>query len=177
MVGERRREPRRESDRILLKVLEILRVVERLSRGEDVDFTESYADLVGLKDQLGRRKEDRELGEALCATIGAIACNVTQTGTRDQQTGKRRVRLTRLGGGKGELNKVIEGWEDGEPRVGKSYRVFQDSGRVIRTSPLTRVSGEFLQSRNSLYQLEVIGETNSLRLRLPSRDEDLSQDE
>lgn len=172
MVAERRKEPRRESDRILSKMLEILRVVEKLSRGEDVDFTEAYADLVGLKGQLGRRKEDRDLGEALCATVGAIACNVAQKGTQGQQASRRRVRLTRLGGGKGETHRVIEGWENGEPQLGKSYLIFQESGRVVRTSPLTRISGGFLQTRNSLYQLEIIGDFAAQKIRLPPRKDD-----
>ncbi len=171
MTAERRKELRRESDRILLKMVEILRVVEKLSRGEQVDFTEAYADLVGLKNQLGRRKEDRDLGEALCATVGAIACNVAQQGPGSYQGGRRRVRLTRLGGGKGQTHRVIEGWENGEPQLGKSYLIFQDSGRVVRTSPLTRVSGAFLQTRNSLYQLEILGDATSAQIRLPSRGE------
>lgn len=169
MDAERRKAQRREADRILWKLLDILRVVEKLSQGEEVDFTEAYADLVGLKDQLGRRKEDRDLGEALCATVGAIACNVAQKGFQGQDKAHRRVRLTRLGGGKGDAHKVIEGWENNEPQLGKSYLIFQESGRVVRTSPLTRISGDFLQTRNSLYQLEIIGDPNTAKIRLPPR--------
>jgi len=172
MAAERRKEQRRESDRILVKILEILQVVEKLSQGEKVDFTEAYADLVGLKDQLGRRKEDRDLGEALCATVGAIACNVAQKGTQGQEIGRRRVRLTRLGGGKGETHRVIEGWENREPQLGKSYLIFQESGRVVRTSPLTRISGAFLQTRNSLYQLEIIGDSTPTKIHLPPKRQD-----
>ncbi|MEJ5376571.1 MAG: hypothetical protein WHX93_08330 [bacterium] len=172
MAAERRKEQRRESDRILMKILEILRVVEKLSRGEQVDFTEAYADLVGLKDQLGRRKEDRELGEALCVTVGAIACNVAQRGSSGQQMGRRRIRLTRLGGGKGETHRIIEGWENEEPRVGKSYLIFQEGGRVLRTSPLTRISGAFVQTRNSLYQIEILDDPQAARIHISPSGED-----
>lgn len=167
--GERRRESRRTSDRVLVKILEILKVVERMSRGERVDFTETYADLVGLKDRLGRRREDRELGEALCAIIGAIACSVADTDAQAARPQRRRVRLTRLGGGKGEQLRVIEGWEEEEPQEGKSYRILQDNGRLVRTSTLTRVSGEFLQSRNSLYKIQVLMVGSRSGIKLPPR--------
>jgi hypothetical protein len=159
MTENRRKEIRRETDRVLDKLLETLQVVEKISRGEQADFTEAYADLVGLKNQLGRREVDRRIGDALCATIGAIASNIGHPGETKEQPAEerlRRVRLTKVSGGKGHA--TIAGWEEAPPEVGKSYRVFQENGSVVRTSPITRVSEGFVQTRNSLYQLEILGE-------------------
>ncbi len=168
---ERRQQPRRNSDKVLRKILEVLRVVERLSRGEDVDFTEAYADLVGLKDQLGRRKEDRELGEALCVTLGSIASNIVGGSKRPESTftPKRKVRLLRRAGGSGRTDAVIEGWEQHPPVLGKSYVVLQENGRFVRTSSLTKITGNVLQTRNSIYELEILEEEDAPRVRIPSR--------
>ena len=159
MEQSRRKAGRRDSDRVLGKVIEILRVIEKMSKGESVDFTETYADLVGLKDQVGRRKEDRQLGEALCTTIGSIACNLVSPAEESPKTSEeplRKVRITKMGGARGKMQAVIVGWEESPPQVGKIYRVFQENGSVIRTTPVTRVSPGYVQTRNSLYQLEVV---------------------
>jgi hypothetical protein len=146
---------------MLEKVLEILRVLEKISKGENVDFTESFADLVGLKDQLGRRQEDRQLGEALCTVIGSIATNLVGAEDDRGETPDgvlRKVKLTRVSGGKGKPQPAIVGWEEHPPRVGQIYRVFQENGSVVRTSPITRFAGGYVQTRNSLYQIEVVEE-------------------
>ena len=162
MEDNRRKEIRRETDKVLEKLLETLQVVEKISRGEDADFTEAYADLVGLKDQIGRRNQDRRMGDALCATIGAIASNIgrpAETKEQPAEEGLRRVQLTRVSGGKGQTS--VSGWEESPPEVGRSYRLFQENGSVLRTSPITRISEGYIQTRNSLYQLAVIGESKA----------------
>ena len=171
MEMERREQPRRNSDKVLRKILEVLRVVERLSRGEDVDFTEAYADLVGLKDQLGRRREDRELGEALCVTLGSIASNIVGGFKRAESSfaPRRKVRLSRRAGGSGRTDTVIEGWEQHPPVLGKSYVVLQENGRFVRTSSLIKITGNVLQTRNSIYELEILEEEDAPRVRIPSK--------
>lgn len=171
---ERRQQSRRNSDKVLGKILEVLRVVERLSKGEDVDFTEAYADLVGLKDQLGRRREDRELGEALCVTLGSIASNIVSLTARGADyTRKRKVRLRRCGGGLQILDTIIEGWEQQPPVVGKSYVVLQENGRFIRTSSITKITGKFLHTRNSVYELEILEQNHGPKVRIPPKEHNL----
>ena len=77
MVEDRRQETPRNSDTVIRRILETLRVLERISQAEvKSDFTEPYADLVGLMDKLGRRKEDKEFMEDICATLQSIAINL-----------------------------------------------------------------------------------------------------
>ena len=77
MVADTRQRTRRNSDSVIRKILEALRVLERISQAEvKSDFTEPYADLVGLMDKLGRRKDDMEFMEDICATLQSIAINL-----------------------------------------------------------------------------------------------------
>jgi hypothetical protein len=158
MDKDRRKNKRRQSDQVMMKTVDILKSIERVSRGEDVDFKETYADLVDLKNQLGRREEDRTLGEMLCSTIESIAENigrpVSQVGL-DSDDEPRKVRVRKVGKKNGDRN-VGVGWEECFPLIGKRYSVFMDDGRVFRTSVVTKVNAERIYTRNSLYQIEVL---------------------
>lgn len=96
MEQNQRKKPRRNSDRLLQKTAEILRILERIYRGEEADFSEAYADLVGMKDQLGRRREDRELGDSLCASIEAIASHLGRPVRTEERRREGRLRGIRL---------------------------------------------------------------------------------
>jgi CHAT domain-containing protein len=98
MDEDQRKETRRGTDLILHKIVEILRVLEMISRGEDADFTEAYADLVGMRDQLGKRSEDRELGETLCRTIEAIAVQLDRALHARERSPEGRPRKISLAG-------------------------------------------------------------------------------
>jgi hypothetical protein len=95
MAEKRKQERRADSDRVIKKIVDTLRIIERMSEGEeDVDFTEQYADLVGLMRKLGRRKEDDELGEALDYTFKSIANSLNKLlQTRKE---KRKVRVIKV---------------------------------------------------------------------------------
>lgn len=160
MKKERRKEKRRDIDRVMEKTVELLRELERLSGGEEVDYSESYADLVGMKDWIGRREEDRKLGETLVSTIGSIAANIAQL----QEKGKRprKVRVTKMSGKEGaqlDVQTTIVGWEEARPRVGRNYRLIQEDGGVFSSAPLTKIASGYFQTRNSLYQIEVLEES------------------
>jgi hypothetical protein len=160
MEQNRRQQARRRTDRALQETIEILRVLERISRGEDGDFGEQYADLVGLKDRLGRREEDRRLGESLCSAIEAIATNIGSLLEKDKRL--RKVRVTKMSGRKGaqvEVQSSVVGWEEMRPRVGKSYRLFKDDGGVFRSAVVMKVVPGYFQTQNSLYRVEVVQET------------------
>lgn len=160
MEKNRRERIRRGSDLVLQKLLQVLRILEKVSRGEDADFSEAYADLVGMKDQLGRRAEDRKLGESLCAIIEAIATNLgrpIQTKEQPSEDRTRKIRLTKIKGKK-DLKKAVVGWEEKPPEVGQRYRVFKDDGGIVNTSAVTKVASDHLQTENSVYLLEVLDE-------------------
>ncbi len=159
-MKDRRRTQRRDSDRVLKETVEILKILEEISRGEEGDYSEHFADLVGLKDRLGRRKEDRRLGETLCSTLESLATNLQQLVKRRGDL--RKVRITKVSGRKGArlgLQIVIVGWEEERPCVGKNYRLFKEDGGIFRSALVTRVTEDYFQTQNSLYRLEVLHES------------------
>lgn len=160
MENKRQIKIRRQSDRVLQKTVEILQILEKRAKGEDVDFTEAYAELVGMKDQLGRRKEDHRLGETLCITIEGLADTMSRpvpSKAESREDSHRKVRLTKMSGDKSQ-GKAIVGWEDKAPLVGQGYRVFREDGGIILTSVVIKVASGEIRTRNSVYQIEVLEE-------------------
>jgi hypothetical protein len=156
---ERRKKTRRASDRVLQETVRILRILERISRGEDVDFGEHYADLVGFKEKLGRRREDRLLCESLCGVIEALASNIQSLMGKEKEMEKtvRRVKVTKVlekGGKPPSKEMVIFGWEKERPRVGKSYKVIKEEGGLFCSAIVTKVESDHIRTINSLYKIE-----------------------
>jgi len=161
MEEKRKRETRRQSDLVLFKVLEILSILARISRGEEADYGEAYADLVGMRDKLGRRKEDRILAEEICAAIEAIARNIgyhLHGGSDLGSKNLRKVRLTKVGGGgtAADGHGAIVGWEERPPRMRKTYRIFLEDGNIVTTTSVVKAVPGFIQTKHTLYQLEVL---------------------
>jgi hypothetical protein len=156
---ERRSQTRRRADKALRQTVEILQLLDRMTRGERVDFGECYADLVGLRNGLGRREEDRLLAESLCTALESLSADIL--GLMGEARTLRRVRLTKVSGRKNtpvEVQSSLVGWEEARPKVGRNYTLFKDEGGVFRSAVVLRVGeGEF-QTRNSLYRVEVIEE-------------------
>jgi len=157
MRKKRRKHTRRAEDKILTLTVKVLQNLQRLSEGEDVDYTEDYADLVAMKDQVGRREEDKKLGTILCSTVEAVASNISRLLKEERST--RKVRITKASG----KNHVpvrpfssVEGWEAEQPKVGEKYRLYTHDGHVFATSPVTAVKSDYLQTQNSLYRIEVL---------------------
>ncbi|MEJ5374998.1 MAG: hypothetical protein WHX93_00300 [bacterium] len=156
---ERRNTIRRGSDRALKHTVEILKLLDRMFKGQKVDFGEYYADLVGMRSSLGRREEDRALAEELCSALEALAADIQ--GLTGENKTLRRVRLTKMSGKRHaalDLQSCLVGWEESRPRVGSNYTVFKDEGGVFRSAVVIRVAeGEF-QTRNSIYKVEILEE-------------------
>jgi hypothetical protein len=156
MDKDRRKARRSQVDEFLSRALATLRSIERLSRGEDADYTEDYVDLVAMKDRLGRRKEDHRLGEIVCCTIESIASNVDSLLNKDNKP--RLVRISQAS--RGEPTRVADhtsvGWEPEAPSVGKSYRLYKADGGVFHSAPVTMAEFEHFQTLNSLYRIEVL---------------------
>jgi hypothetical protein len=72
MNKDRRKEIRRDTDRVLRQVVCVLQLPDKISRGEDVDYNDAYNELVEMKDRLGRRQEDQQLGTLLCSTFETL---------------------------------------------------------------------------------------------------------
>ena len=72
----------------------------------------------------------------------------------------RRVRLTKIAGksNASQRTKTIIGWEETPPREGKIYRIFTDRGSAFSTSTVIKVAPGYIQTKNSVYRLEVIEE-------------------
>lgn len=70
----------------------------------------------------------------------------------------QKVELDRSRGiyvGKG---KIYEGWENIKPTIGEPYRIFCDSGMIIKTSEVVRIMDGLFETMNSLYRLTVVEE-------------------
>lgn len=153
----RRKQTRRDADHILMKTLEVLRLLEKISKGEDADYTEHFADLVGMKDRLGRRQEDRRLVELLCCTLESIVTNISKLLKKDDTF--RKVRITKASGRPSAQFSTwcsFEGWEAEPPRRGLIYRIYKDDGGVLSTSPIVEVKSDYFQTANSMYRIEVL---------------------
>jgi hypothetical protein len=85
-----------------------------------------------------------------------------KSGESVREVTMRRVRLQRIvQDGTKEfvtLGSVFEGLEPLKPRAGQEYLMFDDSGKVVRTSPVVRVHDGFFETQNSFYKLTVLEE-------------------
>lgn len=162
MERERRKGLRRRVDEALRQTVEAIEALDRLAKGEKLDFGEYYADLVAMRHSLGRRADDKHLAESLCTILESLANNIQEL----VQNGRtwRRVRIKKVKGkesGSIDTGTVIEGWEEARPRVGRSYRVFRDDGGVFRSAVVVRVGQGMFETKNSVYTLEVQEERRS----------------
>lgn len=154
---ERRRKTRRTADKILVQTTAILQILERISRGEDGDHTEYYADLAALIDRAGRRQEDRKLAKLLFASLEGIANNINKLLEKDKAL--RKVRITKMRGKKVsqvDVNDSLEGWEAERPRVGEIYRVYKDDGGMFSSSVVLDLRPGYIQTQNSEYRIETV---------------------
>ena len=76
-----------------------------------------------------------------------------------QSTNRRKVKITKVLGKKTgiKLQSSFVGLEEMPPKVGKSYRVYVESGKVLRTTPVSQVLPDFIKTENSLYRIEILG--------------------
>jgi hypothetical protein len=57
-----------------------------------------------------------------------------------------------------EGGKKYEGWEERGPVIGEPYRIFCDSGAILRTSEVIRIKDGYFETMNSCYRLTVLEE-------------------
>lgn len=72
----------------------------------------------------------------------------------------RRVRVQRVIQDAGRefvsLGRPFEGLEPALPTVGREYLLYEDSGKLIRTSFVVKVHKDFFETRNSFYKITVL---------------------
>jgi hypothetical protein len=157
MKEDRRKNTRRQSDRILVQTVAILKILEKISRGEIEDPTDYFTDLSVLIDQVGRRQEDRKVVKRLFSSLEAVANNLNKL--LEKQRTLRQVKIIKMSGRKTQpiaVNTPIEGWEAERPKMGDCYRVYKDDGGVFSSSPVTEVQPGYIRTQNSFYRLEVL---------------------
>jgi hypothetical protein len=54
------------------------------------------------------------------------------------------------------VGKVYEGWEKEKPALHKPYFLYHDA--VFRTSKVVSIHDDFIETRNSVYRLSIVGE-------------------
>jgi len=148
-------EPRRQSDRFLAELAQMLEILSRMSEGKKEDFGEHFADLVGVKDALGRRLEDRKLGELVCYNVERLASNIVRLVGKG--AGLRRVQIRKVTGREEAAvakDRVLVGWEESPPQVGKSYTLYLEGGGIFRSATVVNVLKDHFRTRNSLYSIQ-----------------------
>jgi hypothetical protein len=73
---------------------------------------------------------------------------------------KRRVRIKKVIGDdrKIKLQTTFLGLEENPPALGRPYRVSIGEGKVLCTSEVAQITERYVQTQNSVYELEVIAE-------------------
>jgi hypothetical protein len=155
--AERRGEIRRQSDRFFREMDRILEILANMSEGRREDFGEQFANLVGVKNSLGRRLEDKKLGDAICYNMERLASNIARL--VGGKAGLRKVRIRKVTGKEDAVvakDRVLLGWEEAPPREGKSYCMYMEGGGIFRSALVTQVLKDHFRTRNSLYEIEEV---------------------
>ncbi len=108
-----------------------------------------------MKNSLGRRLEDKKLGDAICYNIERLASNVARL--IGPKAGLRQVRIRKVTGKEEtavEKDKIFVGWEEAQPTVGRSYCLYIAAGGIFRSAAVTQVLKGHFRTRNSLYELQ-----------------------
>jgi len=154
---ERRQEIRRRGDLFILELKAMLEILVDMSRGRRVEFGEQFANLVGVKNTLGRRMDDKKSAEVICYLIEQIASNLADH--FGKQTGLRHVRIRKVTGRDAAVvakDRTFPGWEEAPPQIGKIYCLYLHGGGIFRTTLVTQVEGNHFHTRNSLYEIQQI---------------------
>lgn len=156
-IKDRRRQVRRRGDLFLRELQSMLQILLDMSRGSKVEFGEQFANLVGRKDTLGRRVDDKKNAEVICHYIEQLGSALAQH--FGKETGLRHVSIRKVKG-KTEAaitkDKVLSGWEEALPQAGKIYCLYLHGGGIFRSTPVIEVQNNSFRTRNSLYEVHQI---------------------
>jgi hypothetical protein len=148
-------QPRRQSDLFFQEIARMVETLANMAEGRQVSAGEQFARLLGVKNALGRRLEDKQLGDAVCYQIERLASNVARLlGTG---SGLRKVRIRKVTGKEQASvakDKVFVGWEEAPPTVGGTYCLYIEGGGIFRSTTVTQVLKDHFRTRNSLYEIQ-----------------------
>ncbi|MEJ5377148.1 MAG: hypothetical protein WHX93_11265 [bacterium] len=156
---ERRTRTRRGADQLLLETIRVHRTLLELLHGKSANLSAALRRLEEMGLDLGRREQDRQVGEALTGGLDAIAKRLLELGIIEQLP--RKVKVVKVLGKDGSSFSVGTervGWEMDLPRVGQRYCVYLDDGRVFRTGEVTEVGQGHFRTGNSVYEIHVLEE-------------------
>jgi hypothetical protein len=156
----RQAQPRRSSDRLLMETIKVHRTLLDLLQGKSGNIMGALRRLAELGLDLGRREEDKQIGEALTRGLGEIAQRLLELGVIEQLP--RKVRITKVLGkndSKFPVGTQRIGWEMELPKIGQSYCLYMDNGKVFRTGEVADLSPTHFRTTNSVYELEVLEES------------------
>jgi hypothetical protein len=156
---DRRDEPRRSSDRLLMETIKVHRIFLDLLHGRSANLSAALRRLEEMGLDLGRREQDRQMGEELTGGLDAIAKRLLELGIIEQLP--RKVKVIKVLGKEGSsfpIGTEKLGWEMDVPRLGQRYCVYLDDGRVFRTGEVTELGQGHFRTGNSVYELKVLEE-------------------
>ncbi len=156
-MRQQRTQIRRKTDRLIRETMDVQRTILNLLHGKKADFAMGLRRMQLLGRDLGRRAEDRRLGEALSEGLEGIARRLLELGIIDQLP--RKVRLKKVLGVSGSKFSVgLErvGWEMELPKLGERYCLYMDDGRLFRTGEVTEYGNDHFRTGNSVYEIQVL---------------------
>lgn len=149
--------PRRGSDKVIREIIRFNRILLDILEGRPGPFLDHPLKLEEVRELLGRRKEDRQLAGQLVEGLKDIINRLVELGVISKMP--RRVRIIKISG---SLDSTFpegtwrEGWEKEEPRVGIRYCLYQDNGKIYKTSPITKILEDGFETVFSVYRLQII---------------------
>lgn len=157
MKGQKKRRSRRISDRLIRETVHFHRALLNLIRGKKGDLGPVLYRLNQLAALLGRREEDRKLGQEFIESLEDITDHLLKLGVIERLP--RKVRLRKVMGKQVErfptgMERV--GWELERPRRGEHYCIYLGEGRVFRTGKVEDCDLYHLRTVNSHYEIEVL---------------------
>lgn len=159
---ERRGRIRRGSDQLLMETIKVHRTLLELLHGKSANLSAALRRLEQMGLDLGRREEDKKMGEALTGGLDAIAKRLLELGIIEQLP--RKVKIVKVLGKESSTFPVGTervGWEMDLPRLGQRYCVYLEDGRVFRTGEVTEMGHGHFRTGNSVYELQVLEEDSA----------------
>lgn len=159
---DRRARMRRSSDHLLMETIKVHRTLLELLHGKSANFSAALRRLEQMGLDLGRREQDKKMGEALRGGLDAIAKRLLELGIIEQLP--RKVKVIKVLGKESSFFPVGTekiGWEMDLPRLGQRYCVYLEDGRVFRTGEVTEMGHGHFRTGNSVYELQVLEEDST----------------
>jgi len=107
-------------------------------------------------DQISEQRIESAVAEREEFEETIVGLNIQEAERLSELLIKRKVRIRKLSGmdTKIKLLTSFVGFEEERPVVGKEYRVLTQDERVFSSSPVANITGNFIRTQNSIYEIE-----------------------